>query len=176
MPLSRFLAFGFRASIANDGGALGRAVHGEYGEASVKLSRFRTGAAATALGLLGWTGAWAPVEAHHSFAPYEPDRQITFTGKVTDFQWTNPHVYIEMEAPDDKGEMRRWLIECANTSILNRTGWKWNMIKAGDEIDVIVAPLRNGEPAALLKSVRLADGRVFSNGGPAGRASISFED
>jgi len=116
------------------------------------------------------------VEAHHSFAPYEPERQITFKGTVADYQWTNPHVYIELDAPDETGEVRRWLIECANTSILSRVGWTWNMVKVGDEIDVIVAPLRNGEPAALLKSIRLADGRVFSNGGPAGRATISFAD
>jgi hypothetical protein len=113
--------------------------------------------------------------AHHSFAPYEPDRQITFSGIVTDFQWTNPHIYIEMDAADAGGEVRHWLIECANTTILNRVGWKWNMIKAGDEIAVIVAPLRNGEPAALLKRVRLADGTEFGNGGPAGPATIGFD-
>jgi hypothetical protein len=113
--------------------------------------------------------------AHHSFAPYADD-QITFTGTVTSFQWTNPHVYIEMDAPDGNGVTSRWLIECANPGILNRVGWKWNMIEAGDEISVIVAPLRTGEPGALLKSVRLADGTVFGNGGPAGPATISFED
>lgn len=141
----------------------------------MKSSRFRTSAVA-AFALLAWAAVSSRADAHHSFAPYEPDRQITFSGKVTHFQWTNPHVYIEMEAPDEKGEMQHWLIECANTSILNRVGWKWNMIKVGDEIDVIVAPLRSGEPAALLKSVRLADGRVFSNGGPVGRAAIPFND
>lgn len=114
--------------------------------------------------------------AHHSFAPYEPDRQITFTGKVAKFSWNNPHVYIELDAPDAAGKMQHWLIECANPGILNRSGWKWNMIKAGDEIDVIVSPLRNGEPGALLKSVRLPDGSVFNNGGPAGPATIPFKD
>lgn len=113
--------------------------------------------------------------AHHSFAPYEPDLQITFSGVVTDFQWTNPHIYIEMDAADASGEIRHWLIECANTTILNRVGWKWNMIKAGDRIDVIVSPLRNGEPAALLKRVRLPDGTEFGNGGPAGPATIGFD-
>jgi len=118
----------------------------------------------------------APAQAHHSFAPYEPELQIKLTGKVADFQWTNPHVYIEIDAPDESGVMRHWLIECANTSILNRVGWKWNMISVDDEISVIVSPLRNGEPAALLKSVRLPDGSVFGNGGPAGPATISFDD
>lgn len=128
------------------------------------------------LGLVLVAGASMPADAHHSFAPYEPELQITFTGTVTQFQWTNPHVYIEMDAPDENGEMRHWLIECANPGILNRVGWKWNMIEVGDEISVIVSPLRNGEPAALLKSVRLADGRIFGNGGPAGPATIDFED
>jgi hypothetical protein len=113
--------------------------------------------------------------AHHSFAPYEDELQITFTGTVTDFQWTNPHIYIEMDVSDEQGVTKRWLIECANTTILNRVGWKWNMIKVGDEISVIVAPLRNGEPAALLKRVRLPDGSEHGNGGPAGAARISFD-
>jgi len=141
----------------------------------VKPSKFRTGAAAAAFALIVSAAGIGSAEAHHSFAPYEPDRQILINGKVTHYQWTNPHVYIELDAPDATGEVRRWLIECANTSILSRVGWTWNMVKVGDEIDVIVAPLRNGEPAALLKSIRLADGRVFSNGGPAGPASISFD-
>lgn len=126
--------------------------------------------------VLGVIALMPAADAHHSFAPYEPELQITFTGKVTHFQWTNPHVYIEMDAPDEHGEMRHWLIECANPGILNRVGWKWNMIGVGDEISVIVSPLRSGEPAALLKSVRLADGRIFDNGGPAGPATIDFED
>ena len=126
--------------------------------------------------LLALLSLAAPAQAHHSFAPYEPELQIKLTGNVTDFQWTNPHVYIEIDAPDEDGVMRHWLIECANTSILNRVGWKWNMISVDDEISVIVSPLRNGEPAALLKSVRLADGSVFGNGGTAGPATISFDD
>lgn len=114
-----------------------------------------------------------PVSAHHSFAPYEPQLQIKLSGVVTSFKWINPHVYIEMDAPDAKtGEIRHWLIEGANPGILNRVGWKFNMIKAGDTVTVIVSPLRNGEPAALLKQITLADGRKFSNGGPAGRATI----
>ncbi|MBN1240394.1 MAG: hypothetical protein JXB36_17965 [Gammaproteobacteria bacterium] len=120
-------------------------------------------------------GAGVTASAHHSFAPYEEERQIAFTGTVTDFQWTNPHVYIEIDAVDENGETRHWLIECANPGILNRVGWKWNMIEEGDEITVIVSPLRNGEPGALLKAVRLADGSEFDNGGPAGPARIAFD-
>ena len=120
--------------------------------------------------------AWVTAaSAHHSFAPYEEEHQIAFSGIVTDFQWTTPHIYIRLDAVEADGKTRNWLIECASPQILNRVGWKWNMIGAGDAIDVIVSPLRNGEPAALLKSVRLGDGSVFNNGGPAGPARIDFD-
>jgi len=115
------------------------------------------------------------VGAHHSFAPFEDDLQIVLRGTVTSFQWTNPHVYLELDVGDDTGEVRNWLIECANTTILNRVGWKWNMIREGDEVALIVAPLRNGDPAALLKRVRLPDGSELGNGGPAGPATIDFD-
>jgi hypothetical protein len=117
--------------------------------------------------------ASAPGRAHHSFAPYEPTIQIKLSGVVTNFKWGNPHVYLEMDAPDPKtGEKKHWLVECASTSILNRAGWKFNMIKAGDAVTAIVSPLRNGEPAALLKAITLPDGKKFTNGAAAGRATI----
>ena len=125
------------------------------------------------------TFAWhsgSATPAHHSFAPYERDLQIQLNGVVTHYQWTNPHVYIELEAPGANGEIARWTIECANPGILNRIGWRWNMIREGDEISVIVSPLRNGEPGALLKAVRLPDGTIHGNGGPAGPANIPFTD
>ena len=125
-----------------------------------------------ALLALGALSGWA-VHAHHSFAPYESTLQIKLSGVVTEFRWVNPHVYIEIDGAEEKtGEKRHWLIEGASTSILNRAGWKFNMIKPGDRITVIVSPLRNGEPAALLKQITLADGRKFSNGAVAGRATI----
>ena len=113
------------------------------------------------------------VRAHHSFAPYEPTLQIKLSGVVTEFKWVNPHVYIDMDTIDEKtGARKHWLVEGASTSILNRAGWKFNMIKPGDRITVIVSPLRSGEPGALLKQITLADGRKFSNGAVAGRATI----
>jgi len=110
--------------------------------------------------------------AHHSFAMFDHDHQVKLTGTVKDFRWANPHVYIELTAANAKGEVSDWTIECANPGILNRIGWKFNMIKNGDKITVIVAPLRTGEPGALLKQVTLADGRKFGNGAPAGPPTI----
>jgi Family of unknown function (DUF6152) len=135
--------------------------------------RARTGVSGVAMIVTVLMSSGAPGLAHHSFAPYEPTLQIKLSGVVTAFRWSNPHVYIEMDAIDPSTKKaRHWLIECANPGILNRVGWKFNMVKVGDPISAIVSPLRNGEPAALLKQITLADGRKYSNGGPAGRATI----
>ena len=120
-----------------------------------------------------FTAQWASfASAHHSFAMFDSQNQIKLIGKVTRFDWTNPHVYIEMEVVDANGEPKTWTIECANISILSRIGWKFNMIKPGDEITAIVGPLRSGQPGALLKQVTLSDGTKMGNGAPAGPPNI----
>ena len=114
----------------------------------------------------------APALAHHSFAMFDHDNQRKFTGTVAEFQWTNPHVYIVIDVPDEAGAAERWTLEGASPAILSRIGWKFNTVKEGDEVTVIVGPLRSGEPGALLKQITLPDGTKLGNGGPAGKPNI----
>ncbi len=125
-----------------------------------------------ALGALAGAALALPALAHHSFAMFDNDHQVKVTGTVSDFQWTNPHVYIQLDAPDAGGTLRHYTIECASPGILDRIGWRFNMIKVGDKLTAIIAPLRTGEPGGLLKQVELSDGRKFLNGGPAGKPNI----
>ena len=105
------------------------------------------------------------VYAHHSFALFDNNHHIRLHGIVTHYQWTNPHVYIELEVTQQDGSNKRWTIECANPGILSRNGWKYNMVKEGDEITVVIAPLRNGKAGALLKQIKFPDGTKIENGG-----------
>jgi hypothetical protein len=122
--------------------------------------------------VIGATATAGAAVAHHSFAMYDNENQMKVTGTVTQFQWTNPHVYIELKNDPGAAKVDHFTIECASPGILVRAGWKFNMIKPGDKITVVVAPLRNGDPGALLKGVKLSDGRVLDNGGPAGKAAL----
>jgi hypothetical protein len=123
----------------------------------------------------GWSGvllvtlalAPPPAAAHHSFAMFDTASQITLTGVVTQFEWTNPHVYIELDVPGGAG-VTHWTIELGSPSILLRAGWTFNTIRQGDRITAVVSPLRSGEPGSLLTRVTLSDGRVLGNGGPTG--------
>lgn len=107
----------------------------------------------------------APLSAHHSFAMFDTSSQVTLTGVVSSFEWTNPHAYIELDVPDGRGT-KHWTIELGSTSILMRGGWKFNTLKHGDKVTAVVNPLRNGDPGSLLSRITLPDGRVLGNGGP----------
>jgi len=107
------------------------------------------------------------VSAHHSFAMFDTANPITIEGVVTTVQWTNPHVYIELDVPEGQST-KHWTMELGSPSILMRGGWKFNTVKRGDKITAVVSPLRSGDPGSLLVRLTLPDGRVLGNGGPAG--------
>ena len=41
--------------------------------------------------------------AHHSFAMFDSDHQVKLAGTVKSFEWSNPHVYIELNATGADG-------------------------------------------------------------------------
>jgi hypothetical protein len=108
--------------------------------------------------------ATVPLLAHHSFTMFDMSKQKTLTGNVTDFQWSNPHVYIELDVPGDNDAMTHWSIEMGSPSILMQSGWKFSSIKKGDKITVVINPLKNGQQGGFLNKATLPDGRVLGNG------------
>lgn len=114
--------------------------------------------------------------AHHSFAMFDHEHQIRISGEITKFDWTNPHIYLFLTGGEQGKESKAWTIEGASPGILNRVGWKFNMIKSGDKVTMVIAPLRSGEAGGLLKEIKLPDGRIFNNGGFAGPSTISLQD
>jgi len=105
--------------------------------------------------------------AHHSFAMYDHTRTITIRGEVTKFQWTNPHAYLEVDVKQKDGTIKHYSIEMTSINMMQRLGWRSNMIKAGDLVTVTVSPLLNGEAGGLMLDVTLPDGRKLEPGVPA---------
>jgi len=118
--------------------------------------------AVAAFGLLALAAA-APALAHHSFAVFDHTRTVTIKGTVRTFQWTNPHAFLDVDVPDDKGNVKPFTIELTSINMLSRVGWRSNMIKAGDQVRAVVAPLLSGQPGGLLLDVTLADGRKLES-------------
>lgn len=109
--------------------------------------------------------------AHHSYAAtYDVSREVKLEGKLVQFVLRNPHSFVHIEAPDDKGVMQRWAVEWAGTAQLDNQGVKRESLKVGDAITIVGRPSRvPGEYRALMVSLkRPLDG--FSWGSRAGEA------
>ena len=75
------------------------------------LQALRSKACCAALLAVGTFGAVSPVLAHHSFTMFDMTKRLTLVGTITSFEWTNPHSYIEIDVPDEKGAVKHWSIE-----------------------------------------------------------------
>lgn len=104
----------------------------------------------------------APVVAHHSFAMFDNTRSITIHGPVTEFQWTNPHAYLDIDA--DNGT--HYTLEMTSPNMMSRGGWTSRTIRQGDVVTAVVAPLRDGRAGGLLLEVTLPNGRTMLPGVP----------
>jgi hypothetical protein len=82
--------------------------------------------------------------AHHSFAMFDQKRSVTLKGAVRDFIWSNPHVFIQLLAPDAKGKPQEWSIELTSPEHLARSGWKHATLKPGDKVTIVIHPVRDG--------------------------------
>ena len=90
------------------------------------------------------TTAAAPASAHHSFAMFNRDQPVALVGTVKDFQWTNPHVWIQVVAQDSAGESQEWGVECTSVNFMRRQGWDRGALKPGDKVKLMIFPLKDG--------------------------------
>jgi hypothetical protein len=119
--------------------------------------------AAFAAAVLAFAGP--PAFAHHSFAMFDQAKLMTLEGVVREFQWTNPHSFIELDVTSG-GRVQHWSIELNSPNNLTRQGWRRTSLKAGDRITVRIAPLRNGRTGGLFLDLKRADGRTLDSGLP----------
>ena len=66
----------------------------------------------TAAALVLMLTAQAPsASAHHSMSEYDRSAVTAFEGEVVQLSWTNPHVLLWVETPDESGEPVVWEME-----------------------------------------------------------------
>jgi hypothetical protein len=106
--------------------------------------------------LLGATQALA----HHSFARFDADRQVTLQGTVQEFQWTNPHAWVILTV-DRKGRAEQWAVEMNGPNGLARQGWRPKTLTPGMPVTLIVHPLRDGTNGGQFVEITLPDGTVM---------------
>jgi Family of unknown function (DUF6152) len=92
----------------------------------------------------------AAAYAHHSFAStYDEAKKVTVEGKLVQFLWRNPHSFVHVMAPDEKGEMQRWAVEWGGAGQLGEQGVTRETLKPGDVVRITGNPGRNPDDHRL---------------------------
>ena len=106
------------------------------------MKLFRKGLLVSA-GVLGIASVAA---AHHSFSMFIMEKEVTINGTVKEFQWTNPHIWIQVNVKTADGKVVEHSIEGGSPNGLRRNGWSRESMKAGDKIVLTVHPFKDGSP------------------------------
>ena len=99
--------------------------------------------------------------AHHSAAMFDHSRTVTYTGTVREFQYTNPHSWLQVMVKDADGKMVEWGFEAEGPSTLKQAGIEAKTFKPGETLTIVANPMRDGRPAGALISATNAAGKVF---------------
>ncbi len=102
--------------------------------------------------MMGLFAISAPLFAHHGGAAYDTDKSVIVKGTVTEFDWSNPHVFVKVDVKDPSGNIVHWIVEAQNPVSMMQIGWKRNTFKVGDEVEIDAMPAKNGNPVAFLGS------------------------
>lgn len=98
-------------------------------------------------------------EAHHSGAMFDQVHTTTLVGTVKQFQWANPHCYIQLMVKNAQGQEEEWSLEMTAPIHLQRLGWVRTSLKPGDHITVKIHPLRDGGKGGNVLEAIGADGK-----------------
>jgi len=102
-----------------------------------------------------------PVFAHHGAASFDVGKTVTVTGTVTEYVWTNPHVLVKVDAKDDSGAPKQWVLEAWNPVTQAGRGWSKNTFKAGDVVSLDITPAKNNQPVGEIRGKIVINGKEF---------------
>lgn len=111
--------------------------------------------------LLAGSLASLPGYAHHSFAMFDSGKVATITGTVKDFQWTNPHVWLDIVVTTQSGEAQTWGIEGGPVAMLKKKGLRPDMVRPGEKIVVRAHPTVDHSTRGSLISISRPDGTML---------------
>jgi len=99
--------------------------------------------------------------AHHSHAMFDHSREVSLTGKVTNFAFTNPHAFLYVDVEGDDGTVVNYWVEMSNIPNMIRRGVSPRTFNVGDVVTVQFHPLMDGRPGGNYITVTAADGKTY---------------
>jgi hypothetical protein len=86
--------------------------------------------------------AAVPAAAHHSGAAFDNQKKISVTGKLIEYRYMNPHIYMALEVTKEDGTKQRMEVEAGAASVLNALGFTKDKLKIGDIVTIAGSPSR----------------------------------
>ena len=119
-----------------------------------------------ALAIGGFALASASLAAHHSFAMFDMEKNIEYRGVIKVWKWQNPHVHFTVDVPKAPGvdpqTVGLWDVEGGSINIMTRQGWTRASYKAGDKIDLVGHPMKDGSKGiSLFYAIRPDGTRLY---------------
>jgi len=113
-------------------------------------------------GVVGLTALLtAQAFAHHSAVMFDDQKEVTVTGVVKEFQYTNPHSWLIVSVTGKDGKVTDWGFEAEGPSTLQRAGIRPSDLKVGTKIKITGRPMKDGQKAAIWVTATRADGKVL---------------
>ena len=100
--------------------------------------------------------------AHHSFSAFDVTTQKSITGTVKQVDWTNPHIWLWIDVPNDKGSADTYGFEGMSPNFLARRGWTRTTLKAGDKITIQYRPMKDGSKGGMFMTGQTPNGKALS--------------
>lgn len=98
-----------------------------------------------------------PAFAHHGTAAYDMTKTFTIKGKVSRFNFINPHVQVYFDVADDKGNVEHWQAELTSPNHLIRTGWTKDTLKPDDDVTITGYRTKDGSNSIWIATIQLRD-------------------
>jgi hypothetical protein len=102
-----------------------------------------------------------PAAAHHSGAGFDSAHVIELKGTIKEFQFKNPHTWIQVLVPDDNGKVTEWSLEWGSPNSLGRQGYRPSTFPPGAKVTIRANPVKNGAPAGGFIAAKFEDGTVI---------------
>lgn len=102
------------------------------------------------------------VLAHHSSAMFDRSQTLVLEGTVIEYQFTNPHTWIEVLVENEDGSTTQWSVEASGRRPMVNMGLPPSRLQPGDAVTVRAHPLRDGRNGGLFIDIKLPDGEVIS--------------
>jgi hypothetical protein len=104
----------------------------------------------------------APTFAHHSGVMFDDQKEVTVTGVVKEFQYTNPHSWLLVDVTNGDGSVTTWGFEAEGPSTLTRAGIRKSDFAPGTKLTITGHPMKDGRPAAAWMNATREDGKKFN--------------